>query len=94
MSMEIRSPSSHGTPVHFHRNTGRVRGSGRFRSHGLLGGSIALIDLEGVDGPEGVCKCRRIILNIVDASWGKVGAGGGTPDVTGPMSTESCVEDL
>lgn len=77
MGMKMRSPV---TTVHFGGNSG-IRWSSRFRAnsvihlssrfqdHSLLGGSVVLVDLKGVNGPKCVCKSRRVVLNVVDAAW-------------------------
>lgn len=80
MGMQMRSPVA---PVLFRDNSGIrrsgrssddsvVRLSSRLRSQNFLGGRIILVHFERVDGPERVCESRRVILNIIDAAWGKL----------------------
>lgn len=58
-----------------------------------LGAATILVDLERVDAPVGLCKCRRIVLHIRFASVTLGCAGAGRPSLASPVTTESNVED-
>lgn len=59
-----------------------------------LGAATLLIHLERVDSPVGLGESRGIVLDVGVAGAGLGGTATRGPDVAGPVTAESNVEDL